>query len=51
MANSHIEEIITTDSVPQACGPKVQVVTIAPLLGEALRRINGGQSVTSLFSV
>jgi len=51
LANSHIEEIITTDSVPQACGPKVQVVTIAPLLGEAIRRINGGQSVTSLFSV
>ena len=49
--NSVIEEIITTDSVPQACGDKVQAVGIAPLLGEAIRRINGGQSVTSLFDL
>jgi ribose-phosphate pyrophosphokinase len=46
-----IEEVITTDSVPQAAGPKVQVVGIAPLLGEAIRRIHGGQSITTLFSV
>jgi ribose-phosphate pyrophosphokinase len=51
LANSHIEEIITTDSVPQANGDKVRIVSIAPLLGEAIRRIHGGQSVTSLFSV
>jgi ribose-phosphate pyrophosphokinase len=49
--NSVIEEIITTDSVPQASGEKVRAVGIAPLLGEAIRRINGGQSVTSLFEV
>ena len=49
--DSKIEEIITTDSVPQAAGPKVQVVGIAPLLAEAIRRIHGGQSITSLFSV
>jgi phosphoribosylpyrophosphate synthetase len=29
----------------------VQAVSIAPLMGEAIRRINGGQSVTSLFAV
>ena len=51
LRDSAIEEIITTDSVPQALGPKVQVVGIAPLLGEAIRRIHGGQSITSLFSV
>lgn len=49
--NSVIEEIITTDSVPQAAGEKVRAVGIAPLLGEAIRRIHGGQSVTSLFEV
>ena len=49
--NSVIEEIITTDSVPQATGEKVRAVGIAPLLGEAIRRIHGGQSVTSLFEV
>jgi len=37
--------------VPQAHGSKIHVVSIAPLLGEAIRRINGGQSVTSLFNV
>jgi ribose-phosphate pyrophosphokinase len=37
--------------VPQAAGPKVQVVSIAPLLAEAISRIHGGQSITSLFSV
>jgi ribose-phosphate pyrophosphokinase len=51
LADSAIEEVITTDSVPQAHGPKVRAVSIAPLLAEAIRRINGGQSVTSLFNV
>ena len=51
LAESAIEEVITTDSVPQAHGPKIHAVSIAPLLGEAIRRINGGQSVTSLFNV
>ncbi|MEI7912277.1 MAG: ribose-phosphate pyrophosphokinase [Verrucomicrobiota bacterium] len=49
--DSEIEEIITTDSVPQAAGKKVRVVSIAPLMGEAIRRISDGQSVTSLFEV
>jgi phosphoribosylpyrophosphate synthetase len=43
--------IITTDSAPQASGDKVHVVSIAQLLGEAIRRIHQGQSVTSLFAV
>jgi ribose-phosphate pyrophosphokinase len=51
ISDSNIEEMITTDSVPQAAGPKVQVVGIAPLLSEAIRRIHGGQSITSLFTV
>jgi ribose-phosphate pyrophosphokinase len=49
--NSVIEEVITTDSVPQAIGEKVRAVGIAPLLGEAIRRIADGASVTSLFEV
>ncbi|MBK1827840.1 ribose-phosphate diphosphokinase [Haloferula rosea] len=49
--NSAIEEVITTDSVPQAAGDKVHVCSVAPLLAEAIRRIAGGQSVTSLFDV
>jgi ribose-phosphate pyrophosphokinase len=49
--DSAIEEVITTDSVPQAAGPKVKVVEVAPLLAEAIRRIHGGQSITTLFAV
>jgi ribose-phosphate pyrophosphokinase len=49
--NSAIEEVITTDSVPQAGGEKVHVCSIAGLMAEAIRRIAGGLSVTSLFDV
>lgn len=49
--DSAIESVITTDSVPMASGEKVLNVGIGPLLAEAIRRINGGQSVTSLFEV
>jgi ribose-phosphate pyrophosphokinase len=49
--NSVIEEVITTDSVPQAEGDKVTAVGIAPLLAEAIRRIHEGKSVTSLFDI
>jgi ribose-phosphate pyrophosphokinase len=51
LQDSEIEEIITTDSVPQATGEKVRAVSIAPLLAEAIHRISDGQSVTSLFEV
>jgi ribose-phosphate pyrophosphokinase len=49
--NSGIEQIITTDSVPQACGDKVHVCSIAPLLSDAIRCIHGNTSVSSLFEV
>lgn len=48
---SPLEEIITTNSVPQAVGPKVQALCIGPLMGEAIRRISDGKSITSLFTV
>jgi phosphoribosylpyrophosphate synthetase len=34
-----------------AKGEKVTTLGIADLLGEAIRRIHGGESVTSLFKV
>ena len=48
-----IEALITTDAVPQNTdlGGKLKVVSIAPLLGEAIRRIHDGKSVSSLFYV
>lgn len=47
--DSPIEELITTDSVPQAHGDNVTPLSVASLFGEAIHRINHGESVTSLF--
>ena len=51
LEESVIEELICTDSVPMAHGPRVVALTIAPLLASAIERINNGESVTSLFQV
>lgn len=48
---SAIERLLTTDSVPQAYGSNVEVLSVAPLFGEAIRRINHGESVSSLFDI
>jgi len=53
IAESPLREIIVTDTIPlrpdaRDCS-KLKVVTIAPLLGEAIRRINNEESVSSLF--
>jgi ribose-phosphate pyrophosphokinase len=50
---SPLRELVVTDTVPlrpeaEAC-EKLQVVSIAHLLGEAIRRINNEESVSSLF--
>jgi len=47
-----IDELITTNSVPiDPRGLPVTVLSIAPLLGEAILRINTNESVTSLFKI
>ncbi|MEM6910832.1 MAG: ribose-phosphate pyrophosphokinase [Verrucomicrobiota bacterium] len=51
LLESPIEELISTDSVPMAKGEKVTALSVAPLLGEAIRRVHNGQSVTSLFDL
>ena len=51
LANSLIEELITTDSTPQAYGDKVVTLGVASLLGEGIKRIHDGESVTSLFDI
>ncbi len=51
-AEGCIDEIITTNTVPipeHKRLPNMQVLSIAPLLGEAIRRIHHGESVSSLF--
>jgi len=53
IAESPLKELIVTDTIPLRpdavdC-PKIHVVTIAPLLGESIRRISNEESVSSLF--
>lgn len=48
-----IVELVTTDSVPKKewTGCPINVLSVADLLGEAIKRIHGNQSVTSLFRI
>jgi ribose-phosphate pyrophosphokinase len=53
IVESPLEELIVTDSIPlkdeAAECEKVEVVSVAELLGEAIRRIHNEESVSSLF--
>ena len=50
---SSLREVIVTDTIPlrqdARDSGRFQVVSVAPLLGEAIRRINNEESVSSLF--
>src|SRR5580700_5626663 len=50
---SELEELITTDTVPhtKVSGFKLTELTVAPLLGEAIKRIHNSESVSSLFDI
>ena len=48
---SEIEELICTNSTPYTEGKKVTSLSVAPLLGEGIRRIHHDESVTSLFDI
>lgn len=54
ICKSVLDHMWVSDSIPLAedalaCG-KIEVVSFAPLIGEAIRRIHGGESVSSLFT-
>lgn len=49
LKNSPLIEVVVTDTVPVKMIDKVTVLPIAPLLGEAIRRIHTGQSVGAMF--
>jgi ribose-phosphate pyrophosphokinase len=51
MRKSNIDELITTDTVfrPPIDGVKITTISVAGLLGEAIRRIHNNASVNSLF--
>ena len=49
---SPLKELVVTDTIPippHKMLPKITVLSVAPLLGEAIRRIHTGQSVGALF--
>ena len=52
IADSELEELIITNSVPlppEKRLPKIHVLSVAPLLAEAIRRIHDEESVSTLF--
>jgi hypothetical protein len=51
--NSEITEIVLTDTIPLPPSkhlPRIKVLSVAPLIGEAIQRIHRGESVGALFS-
>jgi ribose-phosphate pyrophosphokinase len=53
IAGSELEHVVVTDSIPlsdsQTQNPKITVLSVANLLGEAIARIHSNSSVSSLF--
>jgi ribose-phosphate pyrophosphokinase len=53
ICDSDIAELVVTDTIPMPptkLHPKLKILSIAPLLGEAITRINSGRSVGELFN-
>ncbi len=53
IAASGIREVVLTDSIPlppEKRLPQITTLSVAPLIGEAIRRIHRGESVGALFS-
>ena len=53
IADSVIDEVIVTDSIPVPAGKqidKIKVISLAPLFGEAILRISKDLSVSCLFN-
>jgi ribose-phosphate pyrophosphokinase len=50
---SNVVEVVMTDSIPLPAAkrlPRIHQLSVAPLIGEAIRRIHRGESVGALFS-
>lgn len=49
---SNLERVVVTDSIPvppEARDGKITILSVAPLIGEAIRRIHEGRSISALF--
>ena len=52
LSRPEITELLVTDSVPlppDKRRPNIKVLSVAPLLGEAIRRVHNGESISALF--
>jgi ribose-phosphate pyrophosphokinase len=50
IANSALEEIVVTDTIPiKGSTPKLKVLTVADLFAKAIERVNSHGSISSLF--
>ncbi len=53
ISESKLDRLIVTDTIPLTAAAKasgkIEVITVAPLIGEAIKRIHGNDSVSSLF--
>jgi ribose-phosphate pyrophosphokinase len=50
---ANLSEVVITDTIPLAPAhhiPKIKILSVAPLIGEAIKRIHRGESVGALFS-
>ncbi|MCX5636838.1 MAG: ribose-phosphate pyrophosphokinase, partial [Planctomycetota bacterium] len=54
LAQSPIDEVVVTDTIPLTEQAKklgiIKVLSVAPMLGEAIKRIYRNESVSSLFN-
>jgi len=54
LQNSALTQVVTTNTIPlrgkEKICPKIHQLSVAPLLGEAIRRIHEDESVSSLFA-
>lgn len=53
LSNSFLDEVVVTDTIPlspeaQQC-KKIRIVSLAPLLAQAIKRVNDEESVSSMF--
>ena len=54
LASASPDEIVVTDTIPlpddlDRAGLKLEVLSVAPMLGEAIKRIHTNESVSCLF--
>lgn len=54
IVNSDLDEVVVTDTIPLSAefkkAPKVRVISIAPLLAETIRRMQGRNSISELYT-